>query len=87
MSKKHSKHIREPQASKSFFRKKHHLTKCTIEYSPEHSVTKIRYSSMKDATKTLSKLKFLRNKNHNLHIEKRVYKCDVCHGWHVTSKE
>lgn len=87
--KKHKNHgvRREPQAPKSFFRKKTHVTKCTIEYNPDYVVTKIRYASMKDATKVLSKIKFLR-KHHNAEkIEKRVYKCHECKGWHITSQD
>lgn len=78
---------REPQASKSFFRKKHHVTKCIVEISPTNVVTKIRYNSMKDASKTLSRIRFLRKKHNADRIEKRVYKCNACQGWHVTSQE
>lgn len=89
MKKKNNHHYskRERQAPKSFFRKKNHLTKCVIEIAPDKTISKIRYSSFKDASKTLSKIRFLRTKHNAQQIEKRVYKCDVCSGWHVTSQE
>lgn len=47
---------------------------------------KLRYGTGYMAQLALDSARALREKQHNPHVECRIYKCQQCGGWHLTSQ-